>query len=169
MELKEILDTALDDERRARATYLAVIDAFGEVRPVVNIVDSEERHIDALLRLYERYGVEVPSDAWAGRIQAPESLAAACEAGVRGEIENAALYEPMIESEMRAGRLDVADTLRNLMLASQENHLPAFERALARERDGRPGRGAGGPGAGRGPGRRRRHRGGRGPGGAADA
>lgn len=42
------LDHALDDEYRARATYRAVLARFGLVRPFVNIVESEGRHIEAL-------------------------------------------------------------------------------------------------------------------------
>lgn len=155
MTLAEALTAALDDEYRARATYRAVLDAYGDVRPFSNIVQSEERHIDALRRLCERYDVEMPPDPYASRTPAPESLEAACEAAVRAERENGALYQRLIEA---AGeRADVAEVFRRLRAASQENHLPAFERALARERGG----GGRGRGEGGGGGRRRRYRGGR--------
>jgi hypothetical protein len=36
MSLEEALQAALDDEYRARATYRAVLDAFGDVRPFIN-------------------------------------------------------------------------------------------------------------------------------------
>jgi rubrerythrin len=153
MTLEEALTAALDDEYRARATYRAVLDAFGEVRPFINIVESEERHIQALRRLCERYHVKVPADPWPSRVAAPESLEAACEAALEAENENAALYERLMEAA--GGRTDVEETFRRLLTASQENHQPAFERALERERGGR--------GGARGEGRRRRlrHRGGR--------
>lgn len=54
------LDEALDDEYRARATCRAVIDRFGPARPFVNIVESEQRHIEALVRQYQRLGWPVP-------------------------------------------------------------------------------------------------------------
>jgi len=155
MTLEEALAAALDDEYRARATYRAVIDAYGPVRPFVNIVESEERHIQALRRLCERYGVKVPVDPWPSRISAPESLEAACEAALEAERENGALYEELMGAA--AGRPDVERTFRRLASASQENHLLAFERALARER----GRGATREPPARGRRRRRRHRGGR--------
>lgn len=40
----EALRAALDDEYRAEATYAAVITAFGEVRPFINIIEAERRH-----------------------------------------------------------------------------------------------------------------------------
>ena len=153
MTLEEALGAALDDEYRARATYRAVLDAFGDVRPFINIVESEERHIQALRRLFERYEVKVPSDSWPSRVSAPASLEAACEAGVDAERENGALYEKLMEAAR--GRTDVEETFQRLLTASQENHLPAFERALDRERGGRGGAG------GRGRQVRRRHRGAR--------
>jgi len=149
MTLEEALAAALDDEYRARARYRAVLDAYGEVRPFVDIVASEERHIRALQRLCERHHLEPTPDRWASRVSAPESLAAACEAAIEAERENGALYEQLLAAA--EGRADVEETFRRLLAASQENHLPAFERALARERRG----GGGGP---RSEGRPQRHR-----------
>jgi len=154
MTLEVALAAALDDEYRARATYRAVLDAFGDVRPFVNIVESEERHLQALRRLCERHDVKIPPDSWPSRVSAPESLEAACEAAVQAERENGVLYEQLMEAA--SGRADVEETFRRLLAASQENHLPAFERALARERGDRGANEAQGQGRRR----RRRHRGG---------
>ena len=155
MTLEEALTAALDDEYHARATYRAVLDAYGDVRPFVNIVESEERHIQALRRLCERYDVKIPPDPWPSRISGPESLEAACAAAIGAERENAALYEELFKAA--GGRADVEETFRRLSTASQENHLPAFERALERER-GEDRRAPQGRGQGRR--RQRRHRGG---------
>jgi len=146
MSLEEALRRALEDEYHARATYRAVLDAFGDVRPFVNIVESEERHIQALKRLFEKHGLAVPHDNWAGRVPAPESLERACEDAVEAELENAALYEKLIEAAH--GHPEAQETFRRLRAASQERHLPAFERASGRE------------GRGDGRGRLRRYRGG---------
>jgi uncharacterized membrane protein YgcG len=175
MTLEQALATALDDEYKARATYRAVLDAYGEVRPFSRIVESEERHIEALHRLYDRYELTPPSDTWPDRVSLPPSLADACQAGIDGERENAALYAKLIAAVEDFP--DVAQTFRRLHAASQENHLPAFERGLRREQgqgrsagrgEGRGGgRGASAGGRGRGGGghgRRGRHRGGRGGG-----
>ncbi len=155
MTLEQALIAALDDEYRARATYRAVLAAYGDVRPFVNIIESEERHIQALMRLFERYGIAIPQDPWPARVSAPESLEAACEAALGAERENGALYEKLVDAA--GGRADVEETFRHLLTASQENHLPAFERALERERRGGGGREPHGAGRGR----RQRHRGGR--------
>jgi hypothetical protein len=50
----QALSEALDDEYRARATYRKVIERFGPVRPFVNIVDTENRHVGALVRQFQR-------------------------------------------------------------------------------------------------------------------
>ncbi|MGH0029864.1 MAG: ferritin-like domain-containing protein [Myxococcota bacterium] len=132
MTLREALLAALDDEYHARASYRAVLAAYGDVRPFANIVESEERHIQALTRLFERHGVEVPPDPWPARVSAPDSFEAACRAALEGERENAALYERLMRAA--EGHADVQRTFRRLLSASQENHLPAFERALRRGR-----------------------------------
>ena len=148
MSLEAALAEALEDEYRARATYRAVLEAFGDVRPFSRIVESEGRHIEALSRLYGKYGIPMPEDRWHGRVTAPDSLAEACRAGVEGEIENRALYDRLMH-EVR-DHPDVIATFERLRSASQERHLPAFERGLAREQ------GAGPSGRGAGSGRRRR-------------
>jgi hypothetical protein len=142
------LHEALDDEYRAWATYDQVIADFGEARPFSNIRDAEARHIDALLGLFARYGLPVPENPWPGKVERYASLQAACAAGVAAEIENGALYLRLLASTKR---LEILTVFRNLQEASQERHLPAFQRCVER--------GAGG-GGGRGAGRRRgaRHR-----------
>lgn len=99
--LEEALRAALDDEYHARATYRAVLDAFGDLRPFINMVESEERHIQALKRQVERHGIAVPNDNWAGRVAAPESLERAFEDAVKAEHENAVLYEKLAATASR--------------------------------------------------------------------
>ncbi|MBG0797469.1 DUF2202 domain-containing protein [Methylocystis sp. L43] len=123
------LREALDDEYKARATYQGVIDRFGPVRPFVNIIEAEERHANALLRLFERFGIEPPKDRWAGQVPAPSSLAEACKAGVEAEIENAAMYARLLAQVSDA---NVRDVLTRLQQASQQRHLPAFRRCAER-------------------------------------
>lgn len=123
------LTEALDDEYKARATYQKVIDVFGPIRPFINIVEAEGRHASALLRQFERLGLQPPKDEWAGEIEAPTSIEAACEAAVAAEIENAAMYDRLL------ALVDdpvVRDVLLNLQDASQNRHLPAFRRRLTR-------------------------------------
>jgi rubrerythrin len=155
--LKIVLRDALDDERKAEATYAAVIDTFGPVRPFINIISAEQRHSRAIERQMDRLGMEIPPNAWAGKIGPPISLAAACEQAIAAEIENIALYDRLIPL---IGDPVVATVLHNLQDASRNNHLPAFRRCLERQQSGR-GKADGGRGG-------RGERGGRGHGGQGD-
>jgi uncharacterized protein len=146
-----VLLEALDDEYQAWATYDQVLTDFGQVRPFVNIREAEARHIQALLTLFERYGVEVPSNSWPGKVERYANLQTACEAGVAAEIANGEMYERLIAQALQA---DIVEVLRRLQEASQQRHLPAFQRCTQRgardDADGGPVRG----------GKRIRHRGG---------
>lgn len=123
------LEEALDDEYRAWSTYGQVIADFGDIRPFSNIREAEGRHIQALLALFARYGVVVPPNPWAGKVTRYASVREACEAGVAAEIENGALYERLLAATQRP---DVLAVFRNLQEASQQRHLPAFQRCVER-------------------------------------
>jgi hypothetical protein len=143
------LQQALDDEYQAWATYDQVITDFGTVRPFANIRDSEARHIDALAATFRHYGIALPDNPWPGKVPRFASLREACEAGVLAEVDNAALYERLLAATTRP---DILAVFRRLRDASQQRHLPAFQRCA--ERGGTAG------GCGR---SRRRHVGGRRP------
>ncbi len=123
--LSSALTTAIYDEYNARDTYQAVLDKFGQVRPFSNIVKAEEQHIQALVPLFNTYGLAVPA-APGGGLAAPESVAAACGIGVQAEIANGQLYD-----DLMAGVSDYPDVqavFRQLQAATMEKHLPAFQR-----------------------------------------
>ena len=119
------LNEALDDEYHAWATYDQVIADFGEVPPFSNIREAEARHIEALCILFARYGLPVPGNPWTGKVERYASLQAACEAGVAAEIANAEMYLRLLLATQRP---DILAVLRNLQEASQQRHLPAFQR-----------------------------------------
>tara|TARA_R110002153_G_scaffold18021_2_gene62950 strand:+ start:11663 stop:11980 length:318 start_codon:yes stop_codon:yes gene_type:complete len=96
-DLNNALIEAINDEYKARATYRAVISKFGEIRPFINIVEAEGPHIDALLPLFAKYDVAIPSDDWESRIETPESILDACHLGVKDEIENAEMYDRLLD------------------------------------------------------------------------
>lgn len=144
---------ALDDEYRAVATYEAVIEDFGPVRPFVNIVESEQRHIEALTAILDRHGAEIPPNPWFGRVRRYGSVEEACAAGVEAEIDNAAMYDRL---EAATARPEILRVFGNLRSASQQRHLPAFRRCAEGGRG--PARGEEGDRGGRR--RRRRRRGG---------
>ena len=127
--LAQILLDALDDERKAEATYGAVIEKFGPVRPFIRIIEAERRHAAALERQMLRLGIPIPANTWSGKDVAPDSLAKACEEAITAEIENIALYDRLLPSVEDPQVLRV---LTNLQAASRDRHLPAFRRCLER-------------------------------------
>jgi hypothetical protein len=122
--LPAALSSALDDEYRARATYQSVLASFGPVAPFINIAGAEQRHIDALLPLFARYGINPPADRWSGQVAAPATLQQACAAGVAGEIGNYQMYDRLLT---QVAEPDVRAVFMNLRNASAYRHLPAFQ------------------------------------------
>ena len=140
--LVEVLHEALLDEYSARNTYRKIIDTFGPVRPFTNIVEAEQRHIESLLTLFEKYNVPLPAVPGTEQIKVPDSLLKACEMGVDAEVGNLAMYDRLIDA---TDLPDVIHVLQRLQAASRDSHLPAFQRCV--ERGGNTGQG---PGSGRG-------------------
>jgi len=120
--------TGPEGEYAAYAMYTAVIEKFGAVEPYVSIREAEARHIEALKRLLDRYGVDYPAEnPYLGNVPAPESLEAAARAWAEGEIKNVAMYDrllPLVQDYP-----DAVQVFENLRRASQEKHLPAFQAA----------------------------------------
>ena len=102
-----------------------------------------------VLTLFEKHHISVPPDEWPAKAEAPGSILEACETAVSAEIENATVYDKLLNAA--AEYPDVQAVLKNLQRASQENHLPAFQRCV--DRGGAAG---GGQGMGKRMGRRRR-------------
>ena len=121
----EALGLAINDEYKARATYKKVIEKFGEVKPFSNIINSEENHINELKNLYNKYDLEIPADEWYDKVPEFDSVAEACQAGVDAEIENAALYDELFS---KIDNQDITAVFTSLRDASNNNHLPAFQR-----------------------------------------
>ncbi|MDE3124911.1 MAG: DUF2202 domain-containing protein [Bacteroidota bacterium] len=119
------LQQALDDEYKSWTTYDWVIKNFGEVRPFINIREAETRHIEALLNLFQQYNVTPTANKWIGLTPKFTSVKNACAAAVVGELENVALYNTLLKSTTKQDILNVYHALRT---ASQERHLPAFQR-----------------------------------------
>ena len=126
-DVQEALDEAIHDEYKALATYEAVVAKFGMVKPFSMIMGAEEQHIASLKVIYDKYGLDVPENPWFGKMSAPASLQEACQAGVEAEIANADLYKnellPVVQEYA-----DITAVFTNLMNASEQKHLPAFER-----------------------------------------
>lgn len=123
----QILRIAVYDEFKAYETYTKIIEKFGLVQPFVNIKEAEAIHYAALINLMEKYGVEVPINNWASKIEIPNTIIECCEMGVAAEINNIAMYNNLLSFAVEN---DIKDTLFRLQAASFNNHLPAFRNCV---------------------------------------
>ena len=123
--LVTVLRRAVQEERHAEATYRNVIAALGQILPFTNIADSEAQHVAALVQVAGAHGVDV-SDITSSGEPSPTTKRAACALGVSAERADVALYDELLPQV--TAYPDVTRVLTNLRTASQDSHLPAFER-----------------------------------------
>ena len=117
---------ALNDEYHAEAVYQQVLDDFGDdVRPFSNIIVAEQRHQSFLFDLFADYGLTVPDNPWWDEVDGFQTVSDACAGGVDAEIINATLYDYLYST---TGRTEIIDVYERLQAASNDKHLPAFER-----------------------------------------
>jgi hypothetical protein len=121
---EKALQDAILEEYGAYNLYNAVIAKFGSEYPFSRIVRSEQQHINALVRLAERYGVSVPANPGLANPPAFTTVEAACSLGVAAEKADAALYD---ELKPVVTHTDLLQVFNNLQAASLNSHLPAFE------------------------------------------
>ena len=114
-----------EDEQHAAAVYNAVLDQFGELRPFKNILQSEYQHIAAWETIMERYNIAIP-EFTAPELDDFSSFSEACILAAEAEISNVALYATMFDAF--AEYPDLLYVATALQTASQNQHLPAFER-----------------------------------------
>ena len=74
----EALHVALDDECRALAVYQSVMTTFGQIDPFVEIAQSEQRHIDALINQFIKHNIALSENPWIDGIPTFESVQEAC-------------------------------------------------------------------------------------------
>lgn len=127
---KAALDSALQDERHAEAFYSAVMAKFGEVRPFSNIINAERQHEAIMIDLYQTYDIAAPENGYAtAALEAPATLIDACKIGVEAEIANRDLYDVNLLPAVSAYP-DITLVLQRLRDASEDKHLPAFQRCV---------------------------------------
>lgn len=126
-EAKDALNKAIDDEYKAMSTYQKIIDKFGMVRPFSIIKNAEEQHIASLKAVFDKYGLIVPNNTWLEKTKAPDTLKQACQIGVEAEIANAKLYREELLPAVKNYE-DITAVFTNLMNASEQKHLVAFEK-----------------------------------------
>jgi hypothetical protein len=110
----------------AQYLYASVLEDFPGAVPFAVIVESEQRHVEALQQLFTRRQMAPPSSVWTTSSFDPfASIPAACAGGVKAETEDAAFYTPYLQRDDLPQ--DVRNVMTNLQRASLENHLPAFQ------------------------------------------
>ena len=121
------LAAAIQEEYTAMNTYQAIMEELGEVEPFSRIARSEQQHVNALIRVAERFGVEVPENA--GEVADIEwsTFEEACQLGVTFEQLDADLYDEILPNTTNPMLIRV---YTNLQRASLNNHLPAFEACI---------------------------------------
>lgn len=117
---KEEFLPVLNEEYEAVATYVAIIAAYGEIRPYTNLYRAEQKHLAALLRIAERHGLDVtePNPV----ISLPSDLESVRLAGLALEEADIALLTEFLESDLPD---DVRVVITNLLDASK-NHAAAL-------------------------------------------
>lgn len=124
--IEQMLHYAIQDEYLARQEYELIMDEYGEQNPFSNIIKAEENHIEWLKELYEVYGYDVPQDNAIDYVVLPDSLEEAFDAGVQAEIDNIAMYEKFLQSDLPDDIKAVFEELRD----ASQNHLAAFEKGV---------------------------------------
>jgi rubrerythrin len=130
--LEAMLRYAIQDEYTARAEYEAIMAKFGQVRPFSNIIRSEEAHIQWLKDAYASRNLPLPADVSAQHAQVPQAMKEALAIGIQAEIDNIAMYDRFLATELL--KKPENDSLRLLFTRlrdASKNHLTAFQRGLA--------------------------------------
>lgn len=126
-EVQSSLNEAINDEYKALTAYQKVTEKLGMIRPFSMIMGAEEQHIASLKAIFEKYGLVIPQNNWSGKITSPSTVKEACQMGVDAEIANASMYKdkllPVVSSYP-----DITAVFTSLMNASEQMHLPAFEK-----------------------------------------
>lgn len=118
------LQSAIVEEYGALNLYTAIQEKFGTIYPFDIIAQSEQSHVDALIRQAQKYGVSVPERPELPDISQLATVQAACSAGVDAEITDAALYDTILAN---TDKTDLTRVYENLQWASLNRHLPAFQ------------------------------------------
>jgi len=123
------LRAALDEEYRSLAVYDAAVSRHGRIRPFAMIVRAEERHVALIKGLFDKYGLEIPDNKYAGNVQPRETVTEACSAAVKMEEDSATLYRDELLPTV-SSRSDIHRAFSLVSSASEMRHLPAFRECV---------------------------------------
>lgn len=102
---------AVNAEYKAIAMYKAIALRHKDTRPFSNWAQSDRS--DELKALFPKYGVALPADTFAGKAQAPSSVAEACKAANQIETGLVAMYERLLKTVKEADIVAVFTDLRD--------------------------------------------------------
>ncbi len=124
-EVLNAMKLAIQDEYHAEAVYARVIEDFGDVQPFYNIIYAEQRHSEAVGRVFTNHELPVPGSKSNPRdVASFDSLTEACAGAVEAELTNIALYDQFLTLDLPQ---DAHNVFTNIRAASLEKHLPAFQ------------------------------------------
>jgi hypothetical protein len=124
----EMLTLAIEDEYSAKATYQALLVLFPQARIIENLLAAEQKHIDALVPLFETYNITIPLESTIPLTVAYGSIQEAALDIVAKEVSNITMYAHFLtQSDLPS---DVEFLFTNLMNASIK-HQAAGERVAA--------------------------------------
>ena len=66
----------------------------------LGIIRAEETHIEMLKEIYAAYGYDIPLDSAIDHVVIPESTQEAMQMGVTAEINNIAMYDAFLKSDL---------------------------------------------------------------------
>ena len=122
---EDALVSAMRHERHAMAYYEAITNRFGPSRMTCRLARAEQRHITALERLFDSYGIATPVTL--DTAQVPDSLSAALREALRMEDEMVAHYTQLVEETEHP---EIRAVFHRLRETSAERHHPALARAM---------------------------------------
>lgn len=124
----EMLTLAIEDEYSAKATYQALLVLFPQARIIENLLDAEQKHIDALVPLFATYNVTIPLESTIPLTVTYGTIQEAAIDIVAKEVSNIEMYAHFLtQSDLPS---DVEFLFTHLMNASIK-HQAAGERVAA--------------------------------------
>ncbi len=113
---------AVNAEYKAMALYKAIASKHKDTRPFSNWALSDRG--EELKALFPKYGVPMPADTFAGKAQAPLSVADACKAANQTETGLVTMYERLLKTVKEADIVGALTLLRD----GSKRRLQALER-----------------------------------------
>jgi len=126
----EMLTLAIEDEYSAKATYQALLVLFPQARILENLLAAEQKHINALIPLFNTYNVTIPTESIIPLTVSYETIQEAALDIVAKEASNIEMYAHFLNQSDLPD--DVELLFNNLMNASIK-HQTAGERVAANQ------------------------------------